>query len=73
MSCYRHAAESGQLDDQQDPGGCSIAAGVLTCDFGDLAAGESRTVKVLARTSFQQCATYVNDSSVASSTEGTSR
>ena len=55
----------------EDPGGCSIAAGVLTCDFGDLAAGASRTVKVKTATSFQQCATYVNGASVASSTEGT--
>ena len=53
----------------EDPGGCSIAAGVLTCDFGDLAAGASRTVKILARTSFQQCATYVNGATVSTSTE----
>ena len=55
----------------EDPGGCSIAAGVLTCDFGDLAAGASRTVKIKTATSFAQCTTYNNDASVASSTEGT--
>ena len=54
-----------------NPGGCQIAAGMLTCDFGDLPAGESRTVKVKTTTSFQQCATYVNGASVASDTEGT--
>jgi uncharacterized repeat protein (TIGR01451 family) len=42
---------SGNLDDWtiiQNPGGCSIdsAADKLTCNFGDLAVGQTRTVKV---------------------------
>ena len=54
----------------EDPGGCSIAAGVLTCDFGDLGAGATRTVKIKTATTFAQCTVYNNDASVASSTEG---
>lgn len=42
------------------PGGCSIAAGVLNCDFADLAAGQSRTVEVQAGTNAANCTTYDN-------------
>ncbi len=33
---------------------------VLTCEFGDIPAGENRKVTVTAKTSFEQCAQYVN-------------
>lgn len=48
-----------------DPGGCSIAAGVLTCGFGELAPGASRTVKVKSATSHEQCAVYDNPAATA--------
>ncbi len=44
------------------PGGdpCSITNGELSCDFGDVAAGESRTVEITAKTGINNCATYEN-------------
>lgn len=39
---------------------CSIAAGTLSCSFGDLAAGQSRSVTVKAATSGSACGTYDN-------------
>ena len=44
------------------PGGdpCSITDGLLTCSFGDVPAGESRTVKVKAPTGINRCASYEN-------------
>jgi len=39
---------------------CAIVAGQLECDFGDLAAGQSRTVTISAATDFQRCAAYDN-------------
>lgn len=39
---------------------CSLAAGTLTCAFGDLAAGESRSVHVSSPTAAQSCGTYPN-------------
>ncbi len=46
---------------------CSISAGVLSCSFGDMAAGASAQVKVKAPTSAQNCAAYDNDVTVKSS------
>jgi uncharacterized repeat protein (TIGR01451 family) len=57
------------LDDDGQPDGlvwtedseaCSIADQVLTCDFGDLAAGEDASVRLSAETSEELCATYTN-------------
>jgi len=50
------------------PGGnpCSIVAGTLNCDFGDLASGASATVKVTAGTSNQACTTYDNTATASS-------
>ena len=55
-----------------NPGGCSIASGVLTCEFGDLAAGASKTVKVKTATSNHACATYVNQAATVSADNHTS-
>ncbi|HTU14734.1 MAG TPA: VWA domain-containing protein [Solirubrobacterales bacterium] len=50
------------------PGGnpCSITAGTLNCDFGDLASGASASVKVKAATSGQACTTYDNTATASS-------
>jgi uncharacterized repeat protein (TIGR01451 family) len=40
--------------------GCGIAGGTLTCDFGDLTGGQSRTVHVVSPTTKASCATYPN-------------
>lgn len=45
---------------------CSVAAGVLNCDFGDLPGGESRTVKVEAATDFENCAELINEATASS-------
>ncbi|MBN8867262.1 MAG: DUF11 domain-containing protein [Solirubrobacterales bacterium] len=44
---------------------CAIVADQLQCDYGDLAAGESRTVTISAATSYEQCASYDNTGTVA--------
>ena len=49
-----------------NPGGCTIAGRTLTCDFGDLAAGASRTVKVKTPTSNENCPTLENPAATAS-------
>ncbi|HEX6559776.1 MAG TPA: DUF11 domain-containing protein, partial [Longimicrobiales bacterium] len=47
--------------------GCQVISGVLTCDFGDLAAGASASVHVTSPTTFQSCGDYPN-SAVAHAT-----
>ena len=44
------------------PGGnpCSITGNLLTCSFGDLASGQSRTVTVKAATNYAHCTVYDN-------------
>jgi uncharacterized repeat protein (TIGR01451 family) len=49
---------------------CAIAAGVLTCDFGDMASGASFTVHISSPTSFATCGTVTNTASVAGSNDG---
>src|SRR5690606_9883212 len=44
---------------------CSITAGTLNCDFGDLPSGESRTVKVEAQTDFEDCTELVNQATAS--------
>ncbi|MDE0805372.1 MAG: SpaA isopeptide-forming pilin-related protein, partial [Acidimicrobiales bacterium] len=54
-------------EDSQD---CSIAAGILTCDFGDLAAGASSdTVRVSGTTDTGDCGNVENTAMVASTNE----
>ncbi len=48
---------------------CDIAAGVLTCDFGDMAAGTSHTVHVSGLTDATDCGDLVNTATVAASNE----
>ncbi|MBK5111673.1 MAG: DUF11 domain-containing protein [Thermoleophilia bacterium] len=54
------------VEDPDNPD-CEIAGGVLNCDFGDLAAGASKTVTVKAPTDGDNCTTY-NNTATASST-----
>jgi hypothetical protein len=44
--------------------GCSIASGVLTCNFGTLAAGASRAVHLTSPTTAASCATVNNTGTV---------
>ena len=73
-------AENVTLDDQlegsgwslggADAGDCSIDGGnVLTCDFGDLAEGESRTFTVSRETTFDDCGDLPNSVTVSASNE----
>jgi len=53
----------------EDSPDCSIAAGVMTCAFGDLAAGASRTIHVTGATDAQDCGVLSNTAVVAASNE----
>lgn len=50
---------------------CSIAAGVLTCDFGDLASGASASVTISGDTDAADCGTIPNLASVSATNEDT--
>jgi uncharacterized repeat protein (TIGR01451 family) len=49
---------------------CSIASGVLTCDFGTLAAGASRSVHVTSPTTSASCTTINNTGNTTSTDSG---
>jgi len=53
----------------EDSADCSIAAGVLTCAFGDLADGATRTVHVTGPTDATDCGTLSNTAVVAAANE----
>jgi uncharacterized repeat protein (TIGR01451 family) len=53
----------------EDSAACSITAGVLTCNFGDLADGATRTVHVTGATDAADCGTLSNTAVVAASNE----
>ncbi|MEX0983448.1 MAG: CARDB domain-containing protein [Actinomycetota bacterium] len=53
----------------EDSADCSIAGGLLTCDFGDLEAGESRTIHVWGTTDATDCGVLVNVATVSASNE----
>ena len=48
---------------------CSIASGVLSCNFGDLAKGEQASVTVSGQTSTEDCGNLPNLATVAASNE----
>jgi uncharacterized repeat protein (TIGR01451 family) len=54
---------------QDDSADCSITNGTLSCQFGDLDAGESRTVHVSGTTDKQDCKVLLNTATVSSSNE----
>ncbi|MGE5225767.1 MAG: hypothetical protein ACM3OO_02725 [Planctomycetaceae bacterium] len=53
----------------EDSAACSIASGVLTCDFGDLASGATRTVHVSGATDATDCGTLRNTATVSAANE----
>ncbi len=59
----------GGVDWHQDNADCSITAGVLTCDFGELASGATRTIHVSGTTDAADCGTLHNTASVSASNE----
>ena len=48
------------VDWQEDNADCSITASVLSCDFGDLASGATRTIHVSGKTDATDCGTRTN-------------
>jgi uncharacterized repeat protein (TIGR01451 family) len=53
-----------------DVAACEIAAGVLSCDFGDLAPGASRSVHISSPTTALSCGAVNNTASVSTSNDG---
>jgi len=53
----------------EDSADCSIASNTLTCSFGDLAAGASRTIHVSGLTDAADCGTLPNTATVAATNE----
>jgi uncharacterized repeat protein (TIGR01451 family) len=53
----------------EDSADCSISNGTLTCSFGNLAAGASRTIHVTGETDVADCGTLVNTATVAATNE----
>jgi uncharacterized repeat protein (TIGR01451 family) len=50
--------------------GCAIASNTLTCTFGNLAAGASRSVHLSSPTTVQSCATYANTAKASATNHG---
>ena len=60
------------VSQQPSTGTCTITSGVLSCTgIGDLASGQSRTIKVKTTTSAAQCATYNNTASASATNHAT--
>ena len=60
------------IDWTENSSSCSITGGVLTCDLGDLAAGDSFSVTVSGPTTAENCGTIPNSASVEASNEAAS-
>jgi uncharacterized repeat protein (TIGR01451 family) len=58
------------IDAANSDAGCSISSGVLTCDFGDLAPDESRSVHIVSPTTAESCGVVENMASGTSSNDG---
>ena len=54
----------------QDSDDCAITAGVLTCNFGTLAPGASKSVHITSPTTEASCATIDNSASVTTTNDG---
>lgn len=54
---------SWSIDAQPAGNPCAIAAGTLTCNFGDMASGASATVHITSPTTTASCAVYSNTAS----------
>jgi uncharacterized repeat protein (TIGR01451 family) len=64
------AGLSWTIDAANSDAGCSIAAGVLTCNWGDLASGASKSVHITSTTTSATCGTVDNTASVTTSNDG---
>ncbi len=53
----------------EDSADCSISAGTMTCSFGDIAQGGSRTIHVSGPTTKDNCAVLSNTATVAATNE----
>jgi uncharacterized repeat protein (TIGR01451 family) len=58
------------IDAANSDAGCSISAGVLTCNWGDLASGASKSVHITSPTTAATCGTVDNTASVTTSNDG---
>jgi uncharacterized repeat protein (TIGR01451 family) len=58
------------VDAANSDAGCSIASGVLTCDWGDLASGASKSVHIVSPTTAESCGTVDNTASVTTTNDG---
>jgi uncharacterized repeat protein (TIGR01451 family) len=52
---------------------CSITAGVLSCSFGDLGPGDTRSVHLTSTTTQAACSTINNTASVATTNDGSAQ
>ena len=55
----------------EDSDDCTITANVLSCDFGDLGVGESRTIHLTGPTDAADCGILNNTSTIAATNEAT--
>ncbi len=58
------------IDVANSDAGCSITSGMLSCDFADLGADESRSVHIVSPTTADSCGLVDNTASVTSSNDG---
>ena len=64
------AGLSWTIDAAGSDSGCSITAGVLTCNFGTIAAGGSKHVHITSPTSAATCGSVNNTANVTTSNDG---
>ncbi|MEP6758073.1 MAG: DUF11 domain-containing protein [Actinomycetota bacterium] len=58
------------IDAANSDAGCSIASGVLTCNFGDMASGTSKHVHLTSPTTAATCGQVVNAASATTTNDG---
>jgi uncharacterized repeat protein (TIGR01451 family) len=61
------------IDAAKSDAGCAIAGGALSCSFGDLAHGQSKSVHLVSPTTEATCGTVENTASADSSNGGSAR
>ncbi len=66
------AGTSWTIDAAGSDAGCSIASGILTCNFGDLASNASKHVHLTSPTTTASCGTVSNTATVRTGNDGTS-
>jgi uncharacterized repeat protein (TIGR01451 family) len=58
------------VDPLNSDAGCVIASGTLTCDWGDLASGATKSVHITSPTTAESCGTVDNTASVTTTNDG---